>query len=770
MPGRKKLRTPEEVNEQFTPGAARLLDLIAGGWRLNDPAVAGQERYLRPALAVVLERHAPMIEDLVVLGVSPRVVLEDTLEQIAAGETGHPLNVDELVAKARRCARRAGRSRTSERDVVYAMLVAVGWLESPSSPFEAVVKGTEKPVVKKPLTVKPDSSQLDSSQPGASTTGESKPQRPEVVKPRVVKPKVVKPKVVIPGPTPNLETFARNLTEEARAGRLPAFVGREDEIQRVVETLCRRTKRNPLLIGAPGVGKTAIIEGLARQIVKGAVPSLPKFTRVYAIQPSDLISEAESMADFSTRVHSALEEAAQPGILLFIDEIHAALGDSGSVGSGELTRQLKPALARGAIACIGATTDEEYRTGIETDAALARRFQVIQVGEPAREAVLSALRSAADELQGLRNVRVDDSHLEWFVDFAGQQMRGRSFPDKAIDLLEQSVACAAAAGQHILTAEVAESVSRRVVGMPVDIEQRLPRLRDVLGERSLLQPDEADRLVNRLGLTVRGLDAVPARPNAVILLAGAAAANVRALADTVACMLLDAPDRVVDIDLGNLTQEYQISSLVGSAPGYVGFGRPLAIHRVGRTPWCVICFRDIDRCHPTIRHAVEGALTSGVLADSSGRPIYLSDAVVIITSSGLAAAERPIGFNRPMAAVQAKAGAAVEREFGAGLASAVDLVCTGPAAPAQAPPPLLLRDIASRYRRHGIQVCWDGSVTDWMSAGQAAGPSDAAGWGRLLDEGLAPAMLPHLRTGSVRPRRSVTVYCDPRGIYVQEDD
>ncbi|HHU87454.1 MAG: AAA family ATPase [Pelotomaculaceae bacterium] len=233
---------------------------------------------------------------------------------------------------------------------------------------------------------------------------------------------------------------------EACKGKLRRLVGREEEIQLIIETLCRRTKRNPILVGPAGSGKTAIIEGLANKIVLGKVPKELRNVFVYELQPSVLVAMAAEDGGLEKVIKEMLAEASQPDVILFFDEVHTIIGSGGLPGTTDIASMLKPPLARGDIACIAATTEDEYYRFIEPDPALARRFQPIRVQELSAEETLQVVSSLRDELRISRKVRVSDYVLRWLVYFAQQFIKNRHFPDKAVDLLEHGE----------ITAEIAE--------------------------------------------------------------------------------------------------------------------------------------------------------------------------------------------------------------------------------------------------------------------------------------------------------------------------
>jgi ATP-dependent Clp protease ATP-binding subunit ClpC len=365
--------------------------------------------------------------------------------------------------------------------------------------------------------------------------------------------------------------------------------------------------------------------------------------RIVALQPSSLVAGAKFAGQLEERVKAVLAEAEQPGIILFIDELHSIVGSGGLVGSTDIGAQLKPALARG-VSCIGATTDDEYRRFIERDRALERRFRPIAVEEMSPADTLMVLDAHRDLLWELRGVEVPDEVLQWLLDFCEDFLRNRVFPDKAVDLLEQCVATAVMNDESAVDVPRASAVAQEMVGMPIDLGGRLASLARRLTGAALLDADGSEELLERVGITMRGLDLHPSRPNAVILLADRAAESTEELAVAIAETLLGDPGRVVEFDFGQLDRSEDVNTLLGAPPAYIGFGEHLPLHDLARMPWSVLVCKNVDGCHPQVLEVLAQALEDGFLTERSGRRIYLSDAVVILSAPSKAAAKRPPGF------------------------------------------------------------------------------------------------------------------------------
>ena len=743
------------------PGAAAIVRRARDAAADNGQAALGVNHWL---LAVV-SRHAAMAESLAD-GLSPAALTPWLHARLRAGDPGARLDEATVLADARTLAARRGRAEPSEADVVEAVLRAAGYtvhgmkgpIGAPAVAADASAGGSRSADrgggQGAPDRIGPPGGMTTTGAGVApAATGESAgstPPGPAAWSPRAKR------------PTPTLDAFGRDLTREAEAGLLPALVGREAELSVVIETLCRRTKRNPALVGPAGTGKTAIVEGLAARVVAGDVPALLRGFRVVQLSPSSLVAGAGVYGVLDERMRALLAEASQDGIALFIDELHSIVGAGGARGSSDLASLIKPALARGEIACVAATTDEEYRRFIEDDPALERRFAPVLVREPTVEQTIEIVRSHRDALERLRGVTVDDALLGRIVRFAGDAMPDRHYPDKAVELLEQVVAHAVATGATTATAGDVEVVGRRLTGLPTDVDARLEALAARLAMSGLLAVGDVEALVDRIGIGMRGADVRRERPNAVVLLAGEPSRAAAALAATIAGGLFGSPDRVVTVEAGRMTQDHDVAMLVGAPPGYVGYSDDLPVHAIDRMRACVVLVQDVDHAHPVVLDVLGRAMGSGVLADGAGRPIHLSETVVLLATASAATARRPIGFATAAPAVAAPSapgthalgeapgprhGAAAGRAtvdprelLGSLLGDEVDVVVAD--APGSGSRETwiersLLPEVARRFADRGIALAWDPSVPPHLAARGPAGTQGRA-WERYLDDELGP--------------------------------
>jgi ATP-dependent Clp protease ATP-binding subunit ClpC len=295
-----------------------------------------------------------------------------------------------------------------------------------------------------------------------------------------------------------------------------------------------------------------------------------KNARIIALHPSMLTAGAGYAGELEKRMKAIMAEASQDGIILFIDEIHTIMGAGGMMGTTDIASILKPALARGSLAVVAATTDEEYRRYIEHDSALERRFQPIRINEVTPEITLKILEDLTGELGKKHNITVEPGVLKFLIGFAQQFMRNRHFPDKGVDLLEQCYAHAITQNSDSVDLAGAQVVAQRMVGMPLSLDKRLANLRDCLNQQAVLPTKAVGQLMDRLQVTLRGLDLRTTRPNAVVLLSGDAAHISERLASTLAEALFGSPDRVITIDFSRMWHAEDINLLVGAPPGYVG--------------------------------------------------------------------------------------------------------------------------------------------------------------------------------------------------------
>ena len=438
--------------------------------------------------------------------------------------------------------------------------------------------------------------------------------------------------------------FGYDLTEAARSGKLDPVVGRENEIARVVEILGRRKKNNPMLVGEPGVGKSAIVEGIALQIASGSVsPAIAK-KRIVSLDIASVVAGTKYRGDFEKRVKSIISEAsADPDLILFIDEFHTIVGAGGAGGSLDAANMLKPALARGEIQCIGATTVDEFTKIVEKDGALDRRFQKVMVEAtdiPQSVSILKRLRPSYEEYHG---VRYSDEAIEAAVRLTERYVPDRCLPDKAIDALDEAgsmvhIKAAGKRGVPTVSDEDIASVIAKMTGIPVNkvaesegarIMKMSERLRKVI----IGQDEAIDRITGAIRRNRAGLKD-PGRPIGSFLFFGPTGVGKTRLAKCIAEYLFDSEENMVRIDMSEYMEKFSVSRLIGAPPGYVGYeeGGQLS-EKVRRKPYCVVLLDEIEKAHPDIFNLLLQVIDEGRLTDSEGRTVSFRNTILIMTSN-----------------------------------------------------------------------------------------------------------------------------------------
>ena len=498
--------------------------------------------------------------------------------------------------------------------------------------------------------------------------------------------------------TPMLNQYGRNLTNFAKEGKLDPVIGRESENKRILEILCRRSKNNPCLIGEPGVGKTAVVEGLAQMIVEGRVPDILKDKSIVALDLTAMIAGAKYRGEFEDRLKKVMYEIINSqDVIIFIDEIHTIVGAGGAEGAIDASNILKPALARGEIKCIGATTIDEYRKYIEKDSALERRFQPVMVEEPSREATLEILKGLREKYEIHHMVKIEDEALEAAVELSDRYISDRFMPDKAIDLIDEAsakvridnmisspeigdlqksleeiskdkeVAIKSQSFEraaHLIDEErdlknklsvLKANYDRREFSNIVNREQvakvvstwakipleklteeeseRLLKLEAVLQERVIGQKDAVTTVSKAVRRARVGLKD-PNRPIGTFIFCGPTGVGKTELSNTLAEVMFGDRKNLIRIDMSEYMEKNSVSRLIGAPPGYIGYEEGGQLtEAVRRSPYSVILLDEIEKAHPDVFNILLQIMEDGKLTDSKGRSVNFKNTIIIMTSN-----------------------------------------------------------------------------------------------------------------------------------------
>ncbi|HMP78560.1 MAG TPA: ATP-dependent Clp protease ATP-binding subunit [Pirellulaceae bacterium] len=446
-----------------------------------------------------------------------------------------------------------------------------------------------------------------------------------------------------------LVQFGKDLTAATGSHRI---VGRDAEIHSLATVLTKFFKPNAVLVGEPGVGKTAIVEGLAQRIRERQVPTVLAGKRIIELSMGGLVAGTAFRGQFEERLKAIIDEAEKdPSIILFIDEFHMVMG-AGDVsgGAGDAANILKPALARGSLRLIGATTLAEYRQHLERDAALARRFTVIRVDEPTEADVIPILQDLRGKLEQHYSLTISDEVLSPLVSMCTQHLPFRRFPDKAIEVLDRACSAAILAGDKTLEVRHAREVVAHLAGISFaddseDFRVRLNNLEAYLGSRIIGQDQAIRDVSNVIRLCKHHLDLKPQRPDGVFLFMGPSGVGKTALAEAIAEALTGRVDALIRIDMGDFSEPHSISGLIGSPPGYVGYqDEPPLIRGLRRSPSGVLLLDEIEKAHPEVLKVFLRAFDDGRLVDAQGTEHSLSNLTIIATSNFGVVKSAAIGF------------------------------------------------------------------------------------------------------------------------------
>lgn len=438
-----------------------------------------------------------------------------------------------------------------------------------------------------------------------------------------------------------LADYCSDLAEESRAASSHPFVGREREITAVLETLCRKLKNNPLLIGKPGVGKTALVIAVAQRLCDGNVPLRLRGKRVLEVSRLRLLADAKFSGDIEARLKQLLDEVRRAGdVILFFDEIHTLLSAGGAGGTGDIANLLKSSLSKGEITCLGATTLAEYYKYIARDEALARRFSTITIEEPSREEAGRILNETRGSFEIYHGVTIDEEMVKLIVEMADRFLHSRSFPDKAFDLLDKAAAKATLSEQDRLTREVIAETLSETTGLPLEIMDedpavRLERLEEFLNGAVPGQQRAARDVARVVRIAKLGLEIRPEQPDGVFLFAGPEGVGKHEMATALARFLYGSANKIVEFDMSQFTEVWSISRLIGAEPGYIGYSdrSGLLSKAAEDNPHSLLYFRNIELAHPVVQQFLGEAFDQGRFTDAAGARVSLSNTTVVMALS-----------------------------------------------------------------------------------------------------------------------------------------
>ena len=438
-----------------------------------------------------------------------------------------------------------------------------------------------------------------------------------------------------------LETYTINLNKMVLAGKIDPLIGRDSEIERVIQTLCRRRKNNPLLVGEAGVGKTAIAEGLAKRIVDKEVPSILENTTIFSLDMGTLLAGTKYRGDFEQRLKSVMKQLnEQKDAILFIDEIHTLIGaGSASGGTLDASNLLKPALSNGSIKCIGATTYQEYRTVFEKDHALTRRFQKIDVNEPSILDTINILKGLKSRFEKHHNVKYSVTAINSAAELSAKYINDRHLPDKAIDVIDEAGAAQRILPKNkqkkVITNKEIEDIVAKIAKIPPknisnDDKNALKNLERDLKAVIFGQDKAIENLASAIKMTRSGLG-MPNKPIGNFLFSGPTGVGKTEVARQLAYIL---GIELVRIDMSEYMERHAVSRLIGAPPGYVGFDQGgLLTESVNKQPYCVLLLDEIEKAHPDIFNILLQVMDHGSLTDSNGRKTDFRNVTLIMTTN-----------------------------------------------------------------------------------------------------------------------------------------
>lgn len=555
-----------------------------------------------------------------------------------------------------------------------------------------------------------------------------------------------------------LQKYCVDLNEKARRGDVDPLIGRDLEVERCIQVLCRRRKNNPLLVGDPGVGKTAIAEGLARKIVDGETPAVLAETTIFSLDMGALLAGTRYRGDFEERLKAVMKELeAHPNAILFIDEIHTVIGAGATSGGAmDASNLLKPALQSGVLRCMGSTTYKEYRQHFEKDRALARRFQKIDVNEPSIEDAFKILKGLKPYFEDHHDIRYTADAIRSAVDLSARYIHDRKLPDKAIDVIDE-----AGAAQHLLpesrrrktiTSKEIEAVVAKIARIPPknvskddaevlkDLEKSLKRL--VFGQDRAIEALSSAIKLSRAGLRE------PEKPIGNYLFTGPTGVGktevAKRLAETLGVELLR-------FDMSEYMEKHTVSRLIGAPPGYVGFDQGgLLTDGVDQHPHCVLLLDEMEKAHPDVYNILLQVMDNGKLTDHNGRTVDFRNVVLIMTSNAGAQeqAQNALGFGRSRR--EGEDTAAVERMFTPEFRNRLDAVISFAALPKEVILQVVEKfvlQLEAQLMDRNVQIELSPEAAEWLAEKGYDDKMGARPLGRVIQENIKKPLAEELLFG-----------------------
>ena len=581
------------------------------------------------------------------------------------------------------------------------------------------------------------------------------------------------------------DKYCRDLTRRALDGELDPVFCRDAELDRMVEILCRRQKNNPCLVGEPGVGKTALAEGLAQRIASRNVPRMLQGRRLLALDMASLVAGTKYRGDFEERFKTLLEELVRDGsAILFVDEFHTIVGAGAAEGAIDAASILKPVLARGELQLIGATTDQEFRTHIQKDAALERRFGRVQIEEPTPAQAAAILEGLAPRYERYHSVHLPPETLREAVELSVRYLPGRFLPDKAIDLVDEACAAARIRAERegkadpTLTREDIARVVAQASGVPVERvgekeRERLDRLESRLNAEIVGQQKAVAAVAGAIRRSRTGLGE-PGRPMGAMLFLGPTGVGKTALAKALAASWFGSEKALLKFDMSEYQEQHTTARLLGAPPGYLGHdeGGQLT-EAVRRRPYSVVLFDEIEKAHPDIQNILLQILEDGQLTDAMGRKADFRNTIVLLTSNlgarFLAGQSAPLGFAAGSEAVFEKQSAQAIEEakkwFRPELVGRLDeLIVFRPLAEDSlcAIAEKLLGQLEARAARNGYQLTHTPRVGAVLAA-RARSPYGARELRRQVDRAVEQALANQIASGTAHTGQHWTADCTVDG-------